>query len=47
MQGDKLRGRKRLRLLSVAEASAFKNLALEENLGGLYYDVPPIGCVVR
>lgn len=47
MQGVKLRGRKGEKPLSAAEASALKRELALENLGGVYYDLPPIGCVVR
>lgn len=47
MQGDKLRGRKGEEPLSAAEASALKRELALKNLGGVYYDLPPIGCVVR
>lgn len=47
MQGEISFADEKASPLSAAEASAFKNLALEKNLGGVYYDLPPIGCVVR
>lgn len=47
MQGEISFADEKAKPLSAAEASALKRELALKNLGGLYYDVPPIGCVVR